>query len=310
MTVLFFKPIPKIAIWGKDIVKKYFNYDEFPDNVGQAWVFSAQKGEATICINGEHKGKDLYTLWKNNQEIFGNKEGEFPVIISLVAPNDDLSIQVHPDEQAAKKIGYPMGKNEAWYFIEAPVLSSIIYGHHAKDKAELQAYIQDEKWLELIKHLPVKKDDFVYLPAGLLHALKKGNIVYEVQQSTDITYRFFDYHRKDDKGNERDLHLEQAIDCLSYDSELMKNKITPQIEKSENLCKVTYINNDSFTVTKLEINGGSRYIDVENYQLATVISGNGKVDVADVIVGSNFLIPINTEVKFTGDMVIMMTTKS
>ena len=309
MTVLFFKPIPKIAIWGKDVVKKYFNYDELPDNVGQAWVFSAQKDDATICINGKHKGKNLHTLWKNHQEIFGNKEGDFPVIISLVGPNDDLSIQVHPDEQAAQKIGYPIGKNEAWYFIEAPDQSSIVYGHHAKDKAELQACIQAEKWLELIKHLPVKKDDFVYLPAGLLHALKKGNIVYEVQQSTDITYRFFDYHRKDTEGNERELHLEQAIDCLSYDSELMKNKINPQIEKSENLCKVTYINNDSFTVTKLEINGKSQYIDAKNYQLATVIRGAGKVDTADVIVGSNFLIPINTEVKFTGDMVIMMTTK-
>ncbi|MFV0394885.1 MAG: type I phosphomannose isomerase catalytic subunit [Coprobacillaceae bacterium] len=308
MSVLFFKPIPKVTIWGTDIVKDYFQYNEFPDNVGQAWAFSGQQGDATICLSEPYVGKDLYTLWNEHQELFGNKKGEFPVIISLVGPNDDLSIQVHPDSEYAKKIGYPMGKNEAWYFLEAPTPSDIVYGHIAKDKEDLQSYIKQEKWMELIKHLPVKKDDFVYLPAGLLHALKKDNIVYEIQQATDITYRFFDYHRKDEKGNERELHLQQAIDCLSYNPEEMKNSIHPKIENYENLKKTTYIQNDSFTVTKVDVTGKTKYKD-ENYQLATVVRGTGRVDNQEVCVGSNFLIPINTEVTFEGNMVIMMTTK-
>ena len=105
--------------------------------------------------------------------------------------------------------------------------ANIVYGHHAKDEKELRKYIQEDRWDELIKHLDVHPGDFVYLPAGLLHALKKGSIVYEIQQATDITYRFYDYHRKDAAGNERELHLEQAIDCLSYDPKEMENHIQP-----------------------------------------------------------------------------------
>lgn len=308
MSVLFFKPIYKKAIWGKTLVKEYFHYDEFPDGVGQAWAFSGQPQESTICINGPFKGKTLFELWNEHQELFGNKEGIFPVIISLVGPEDDLSIQVHPNEEYAKKIGFPSGKNEAWYFIEANEDASIVYGHNAKDKSDLQAYIEQDKWYDLIRYLKVKKDDFVYLPASLLHALKKGSIVYEIQEATDITYRFFDYHRKDDKGNERQLHLQQAIDCLSYDQEMMKNNVQPVIEQAENYTKTTYIHNDSFTVTKVEVSGRSGFVD-QNYQLATVIRGNGKVEDIEVSVGDNFLIPINTNIIVDGQMTIMMTTK-
>jgi mannose-6-phosphate isomerase len=309
MPVLFFKPIPKVTVWGKDIVKEYFHYDFFPDKVGQAWAFSAQQGDATICLSEPYQNIDLYTLWKEHQELFGYKKGDFPVIISLVGPNDDLSIQVHPDTIYAKKQGYTMGKNEAWYFIDTPVDSNIVYGHHAKDKADLLSYIEKEKWLDLITYLPVRKDDFVYLPAGLLHALRKGNIVYEIQQATDVTYRFFDYHRKDEHGEERELHLEQATDCLSYDPKKMENTIVPKIEELKNMCKTVYIHNDSFSVTKLEIMGESIYEDENTYQLASVIRGKGEVDGKPIMIGSNFLIPIRTQVTFTGEMVIMMTTK-
>lgn len=308
MAILFFKPIPKISVWGKDIVKDYFHYPEFPDNVGQAWAFSGQKGDATICLSDPYKGKDLYQLWQENKELFGYQQGEFPVIISLVGPNDDLSIQVHPDYEYAKKQGYVSGKNEAWYFIETPTLADIIYGHQAKDKEDLLSYIKKDQWMPLVKTLPVTKDDFVYLPAGLLHALRKGNIVYEIQQATDVTYRFYDYHRKDEMGKERELHLEQAIDCLSYDSKIMKNKVKPIIEQGKNICKTVYIQNESFTVTKLEVTGEAVFKD-DIYQLATVIRGYGKADQTAVMVGSNFLIPINTEVVLSGNMVIMMTTK-
>ena len=308
MSILFFKPIYKKAIWGKTLVKEYFNYDEFPDGVGQAWAFSGQPQESTVCINGPYAGQTLYTLWNEHQELFGNKEGVFPLIISLVGPEDDLSIQVHPDIEYAKKIGCPSGKNEAWYFIEANVDASIVYGHNALDRDNLQEYIDQNKWYDLIRYLKVKKDDFVYLPAGLLHALKKGSVVYEIQEATDITYRFFDYQRIDDKGNQRELHLQQAIDCLSYDKEMMKNNIQPIVEQKEHYSKTTYIHNDSFTVSKVEVHGKGAFID-QNYQLATIIRGSGKVDNKEVTVGDNFLIPITTTITIEGQMTIMMTTK-
>lgn len=308
MSVLFFKPIPKYTIWGTDLVKDYFNYNEFSFGVGQAWAFSAQKEESTVCVSDPYRGRTLYDLWKDNQELFGFKKDEFPVIISLVGPADDLSIQVHPDKNYAKTIGYNNGKNEAWYFIEADEDADIVYGHKAKDKNDLNKYIENDKWYELIDHLKVKKDDFVYLPAGLLHALKKGSIVYEIQQSTDITYRFFDYNRVDDHGNKRELHINEAVDCLSYDKELMKNDIKPKISKYNTYTLTEYISNDSFTVSKLEVGGVCDYKN-DNYQLATVIRGSGSVDESKLSVGDNFLIPINSKIKLSGQMTIMMTTK-
>lgn len=308
MSVLFFKPIPRFALWGNTLVKEYFKYDEFPNGVGQAWAFSGQEQDSTICLSEPYQGKTLYELWQNHQELFGHKEGNFPVIISLVGPEDDLSIQVHPDKEHAKKVGFPSGKNEAWYFIEAKEDASIVYGHNAKDKEDLQGYIDQEKWYDLIRHLKVHKDDFVYLPAGLLHALKAGSIVYEIQEATDITYRFFDYHRKDEQGNERELHLQQAIDCLSYDPTMMENNITPKVVEEGNMVKTTYLHNESFTVTKLEVDGACQFVDT-NYQLATIVKGVGTVDGKSIGVGDNFLIPIDTNVSFDGKLTIMMTTK-
>lgn len=308
MSVLFFKPIARKALWGKTLVRDYFNYNDFPDGVGQAWAFSGQKDNSTVCKSEPYVGKTLYELWHNNKELFGNKTGEFPLIISLVAPQEDLSIQVHPNEEYAKKIGYESGKNEAWYFIESAKNASIVYGHIAKNKDDIYKYINNEEWDKLVCHLKVNEGDFVYLPAGLLHALKAGNIVYEIQQATDITYRFFDYHRKDNNGNERELQLEQAIDCLSYDKDMMKTKVNKKVIKDKNWNKTTYISNHSFTVTKLEVLDKCNFSD-NNYQLATVVKGNGKVDNQIISVGDNFLIPINNKVEFIGNMTIMMTTK-
>lgn len=308
MSVLFFKPIPRPAIWGHTLVKDYFHYQDFPDGIGQSWSFSAQKNASTVCMSQPYQGKTLLELWQNHQELFGHPNEDFPVIISLVAPEDDLSLQVHPDDEHAEKVGFFSGKNEAWYFIEAKENANIVYGHLAKDEQDLRQYIKADRWDDLIQYLDVHPDDFVYLPAGLLHALKKGSIVYEIQQATDITYRFYDYHRKDEQGNERELHLEQAINCLSYDPAAMKNDIHPVITKGNYYEQTVFMSNESFTVTKLEITGCCDY-QYDNYQLATVVKGEGTVDGQTVKIGESFLIPINTKVQFNGHMTIMMTTK-
>lgn len=308
MGVLFFKPIPRSALWGKTLVKEYFHYDDFPDGIGQAWAFSGQKEASTVCINGPFKGQTLFTLWKEHQELFGYKQGHFPVIISLVGPQEDLSIQVHPDSVYASSHGLPSGKNEAWYFIEAKLEASIVYGHHARDKEDLQRYIEENKWYDLIRYLKVKKDDFVYLPASLLHALKAGSVVYEIQEATDVTYRFFDYQRTDEQGKQRELHLQQAIECLSYDPKMMENKVQPIVVTNDQYTRTTYMSNESFTVSKLEIDGVCPFSDT-NYQLATVIRGQGTVDSKEISVGDNFLIPVDTAITLAGQMTIMMTTK-
>lgn len=308
MSILFFKPIPRKALWGKTLVKDYFDYNDFDDGIGQAWAFSAQIDYSNKCITEPYVGKTLLELWQNHQELFGHPEEEFPVIISLVGPQEDLSIQVHPDDAYAHREGLPSGKNEAWYFIEAKDNYNIVYGHHAKDKDDLSKYVQQEKWNDLIKYLDVKKGDFVYLPAGLLHALREGSIVYEIQQAVDVTYRFYDYHRKDDKGKERELHLHEAIDCLSYNPLDMENNIMPQVRKYKNCQETIFISNESFTVTQLIIDG-EYHCRYSNYQLVTIVKGEGLVNNHKVKLGDNFLIPQNTDINICGKMILMMTTK-
>ena len=202
-------------------------------------------------------------------------------------------------EQAVRR-GYPMGKNEAWYFIRCREGASIVYDHFMQDPDQMRAYVEAERWDEIPKHRKVQDGDFVYIPAGMMHAMGKGVIVYEIQQSTDVTYRFYDYHRKDQNGRERHLDLEDAIECLHYKEEVN----VPEPVQDGPL--TTYIRNDSFTVAKLEVKGRMTWT-TEPYRLATVTEGSGTADGIPVREGSSFLIPAGESVQLDGSMCIMMT---
>ena len=255
MAVLKTVPIERSALWGGTLLREYFCYPWFGDAIGQSWSFSGQQGDSNIIENGEYKGKTLRELWREAPQLFHSRFNEFPVIVSLVAPLDDLSIQIHPNAEVARTEGFATGKNEAWFFLEAAEGGDIVYGHHADDERKMREMIAQDRWGELVDHLPVKKGDFVYLPAGILHALRKGSIVYEIQQATDITYRFFDYHRKDAQGNERPLHLEKAIACVDYS--LSRKDAHPPVEVAmlPSGVMTTFIRKESFCVNRFEIQG-------------------------------------------------------
>lgn len=310
MGVLFFKAIPRPAIWGHTKVRDFFGYDDFPEGIGQSWSFSAQDGEglSTVCIKGGFKGKTLKELWEKHQELFGHPGEDFPVIISLVGPEDDLSIQVHPDDEHAQKIGYKRGKNEAWFFIESDPGASIVYGQKTKNKEELQEMINQDKWDDIYKKYPVADGDFVYLPAGCLHAMGKGNVVYEIQQSTDITYRFYDYHRKDKDGNERQLHVKQSIDVTTvpykpYD-------LAKQVEETiENGTRKELVSSNYLTLNKYDMTGYNKVKNDKPFQLVSIIEGQGTVEGKEVKKGDHFVVCSDQkEVDFDGTMTVMICT--
>lgn len=310
MGVLFFKAIPRPAIWGHTKVRDFFGYDDFPEGIGQSWSFSAQDGEglSTVCIKGGFKGKTLKELWEKHQELFGHPGEDFPVIISLVGPEDDLSIQVHPDDEHAQKIGYKRGKNEAWFFIESDPGASIVYGQKTKNKEELQEMINQDKWDDIYKKYPVADGDFVYLPAGCLHAMGKGNVVYEIQQSTDITYRFYDYHRKDKDGNERQLHVKQSIDVTTvpykpYD-------LAKQVEETiENGTRKELVSSNYLTLNKYDMTGYNKVKNDKPFQLVSIIEGQGTVEGKEVRKGDHFVVCSDQkEVDFDGTMTVMICT--
>ena len=309
MAVLKTVPIQRPALWGGTLLREYFRYPWFGDAIGQSWSFSGQPGDSNVIENGEYQGKTLRELWQQAPQLFNSRFNEFPVIISLVAPMDDLSIQIHPNAEVARTEDFATGKNEAWFFLEAAEGSDIVYGHHAANERQLRDMIAQDRWGELVDHLPVKKGDFVYLPAGILQALRKGSIVYEIQQATDVTYRFFDYHRKDAQGNERPLHLEKAIACVDYG--LSRKDAHPPIQVAALTAgtMTTYIRNESFCVSRFEVHG-TQALRFSGYQLFTVVEGSGMADELPLETGINFLLPAGDSVTLKGELTLMATCES
>ncbi len=308
--LLFTKPIPRPAIWGGTLLREYFHYPDFPEGIGQSWSFSAQEGngKSNVIVGGPFDGKTLLTVWQQSPELFQSRWNRFPVIISLVAPEDDLSIQIHPNDAIAAEAGYSSGKNEAWYFLEAQEGASIVYGQRTKNLAQLRQLIMQDRWQDIIEYMPVRQGDFVYLPAGMLHALKKGSVVYEIQQATDVTYRFFDYHRKDAQGQERPLQLEQAIHCVDFS--LTQNAVhRPMHVMASNAISITeFIKNESFCVRKYEVNG-TEAMHFDHYELLTCVAGEGTLNGNSVHIGESCLVTVDSTVGFTGNMVIMSTAE-
>jgi mannose-6-phosphate isomerase len=309
MAVFMTRPIERPALWGGTLLREYFHYPWFGSQIGQSWSFSGQADASNLIENGPYGGMTLRELWQEEPKLFNSRFTELPVIISLVAPMDDLSIQIHPNAEVARMQGYATGKNEAWYFLEAAEDGDIVYGHHAKDERELRAMIAQDRWDELVAHLPVQKGSFVYLPAGMLHALRKGSIVYEIQQATDVTYRFYDYHRKDTEGHERPLHLPQAIACVDYSLSMKDAHPQAHVEQLPAAKVTTFIQNDSFCVRKFEVTG-TQLLRFDSYQLFTVVDGEGFADDLPVALGVSFLLPAYDTVTLSGSMTLMATCES
>ena len=307
MAVLFFEPIARPALWGKTLVRDYFGYHGMPEGTGQTWAFSCDEKGSNICQSEPYRGMTLKQLWEEHPEIFGRNGKPFPVIISLVGPEEGLSVQVHPDTVLAQKEGYPFGKNEAWYFLDCPENAEIVYGHTAENEEEFRRLAEEDRWDELLCHLPVKAEDFVYAPAGVVHAVGKGCVTYEIQQATDVTYRLYDYHRVGSDGKERPLHFEKGLECVKYDPALWSDAVVPVTENGPESSLTVFISNESFTVRRLSVSGTCVF-QMKNYQLATVVSGIGKADGITVSIGDSFVIPQNERVVFSGNMTVMMTT--
>ena len=304
MSLYFTKPIARTAIWGGNRLATEFGYSNMTDHIGQCWAFSCQEGNESPLEGGSTLGD----LWRGHPEFFNSRYERFPFIISLVAPVDDLSIQIHPNDAIAKLHGYPSGKNEAWVFLKAPHCGSIVYGQHTRNEKELREAIASDEWERIIAHLPVKKDDFVYVPAGMLHALSAGCVAYEIQQATDVTYRFYDYHRKDAAGNERPLHMQEAVSCVDF--AFGDKNATPRSQRIEtqNVTITAFIQCDSFCIRRFDIHGKTQ-LSFPTYQLMTVADGTGIVNGFKVQKGSNFLLPANETLDAEGTFTLMVTSE-
>lgn len=306
---MFLKPVFQEKIWGGSRLRSVFGFDIPNDKIGEDWAISAHPHGVSVVENGEYQGQKLDELWQNHKELFGNPtEPVFPLLIKILDAEDELSVQVHPDDAYGMKHEGELGKTECWYIIDAEPGAEIIYGHHAKTREELAEMIQEGRWDDLLKKIPVKKGDFFYVPSGTIHAIGKGIMILETQQSSDTTYRVYDYDRKDANGNTRELHIQQSIDVTTVPA------ITPQIQMKEvrkgNSSIVTYLETEFFNVYEWDIKGITSFKKQAPYTLATVIDGAGELVVNEKIYpltkGASFILPNDvTEWTVQGELSII-----
>ncbi|MFY1066577.1 mannose-6-phosphate isomerase, class I [Enterococcus sp. AD013-P3] len=294
MEPLFMKPVFQEKIWGGNKLHTVFNFDLPSDKIGEDWAISAHPHGVSVVENGEFAGKQLDDLWKNHQELFGHQsEPVFPLLIKILDAEDDLSVQVHPDDAYGLKHEGELGKTECWYIIDAEPGAEIIYGHHAQTREELAEMINDGRWDDLLTRVPVKKGDFYYVPSGTIHAIGKGIMILETQQSSDTTYRVYDYDRTDDQGNPRELHIQQSIDVTTVPALTPETNVTEV--KHGSSAVVTYLKTDFFNVYEWQVRGSLDLKAGAAYTLMTVIDGFGKLIVDnksyDMAKGTSCIIP-------------------
>ena len=313
---IFLEPVFQERIWGGKKLQTLYDYEIPNDQIGEAWVISAHKNGPSKIINGPLAGQSLLKTWEEYPVLFGKKnaEGDFPLLVKVLDANDNLSVQVHPDDVYAREVeDEQYGKTECWYILDCEEDSEIIYGHSAQTAEEFQQKVDTGQWDELLERVKVKKGDFFYVPSGTIHAIGKGIVILEIQQSSDITYRVYDYDRKDDTGNPRDLHIESAIEVTNFPhTHEQYEKIE---ERIEGLASTKLIQEEYFTVYHWELNGEVSTPLVPDYLLVSVIHGEGEIIVNDQVYpikkGDHFIIPATIEeYKITGKMELVVAHES
>ncbi len=306
---LFLKPVFQEKIWGGSRLRSVFGFDIPNDKIGEDWAISTHPHGVSVVENGPFKGWKLDDLWKEHKELFGHPtEPVFPLLIKILDAEDDLSVQVHPDDAYGMAHEGELGKTECWYIIDAEPGAEIIYGHHAKTREELAEMIQDSRWDDLLKKVPVKKGDFFYVPSGTIHAIGKGIMILETQQSSDTTYRVYDYDRKDDQGNTRELHIQQSVDVTTVPAKAPELQIKEIRQGNSSI--VTYVETEFFNVYEWDIKGITSFKKQAPYTLMTVIDGAGELVIDNQTYplekGTSAILPSDiTEWKVQGELSII-----
>ncbi|PQC32020.1 mannose-6-phosphate isomerase, class I [Enterococcus mundtii] len=306
---LFLKPVFQEKIWGGSRLRSMFGFDIPNDKIGEDWAISAHPHGVSVVENGPFKGWKLDDLWKEHKELFGHPtEPVFPLLIKILDAEDDLSVQVHPDDAYGMAHEGELGKTECWYIIDAEPGAEIIYGHHAKTREELAEMIKDSRWDDLLKKVPVKKGDFFYVPSGTIHAIGKGIMILETQQSSDTTYRVYDYDRKDDQGNTRELHIQQSVDVTTVPAKAPELQIKEIRQGNSSI--VTYLETEFFNVYEWDIKGITSFKKQAPYTLMTVIDGAGELVIDNQTYplekGTSAILPSDiTEWKVQGELSII-----
>ena len=255
---LKFTPIYKDKIWGGNKIKTILNKD-FGDlpNCGESWELSGVEGNISVVSNGYLAGNSLEEMIEVymgdlvGDQVFESFGMEFPLLIKFIDANDDLSIQVHPNDELAKERHNAFGKTEMWVVLQADPGSKLQAGFNQQvDKDEYLEKLENNELTDILNFEEVSPGDVYFIPAGRVHAIGKGILLAEIQQTSDITYRIYDYDRKDAQGKQRELHTDLALNAIDFTLfPEYKSHYQPILNESIELVKCKY-----FTTNTLEIN--------------------------------------------------------
>ncbi|OIQ21207.1 type I phosphomannose isomerase catalytic subunit [Lacinutrix sp. MedPE-SW] len=256
---LTFNPVYSYRIWGGDKLKTVLNKKYSQESIGESWEISDVKDNETLVSNGNLKGKTLKELINTfkadfvGEKVYNSFGNDFPLLIKFIDAKTPLSIQVHPSNELAKARHNSFGKNEMWYVMQAEKDAELIVGFNKEIKQEqYKQHLKDNTLKEILNIEKVKSGDTFYIPTGRVHAIGAGVLLAEIQQTSNITYRIYDYDRVDKKtGEKRELHTDLALDAIDYN--LYKNYKTEY--KTETNTPSPLVNSPYFKTNILNIQG-------------------------------------------------------
>ncbi len=314
--ILFMNPVFSHTIWGGDKLRTKYGFDEPGNDIGECWAIAAHpSGDGTIA-EGSYAGEKLSAVYRNHPELFQTGDvttapaDRFPLLIKIIDAKDDLSIQVHPDDAyAGVHENGSLGKTECWYILDCKENATIVVGHNAGTREELSEMIDEGRFEDLIRELPIRPGDFIQIDPGTVHAIKGGTTILETQQSSDITYRLYDYGRLQN-GKPRPLHLQQSKDVITVPAASAAESILHDTD-SMDVTGVKELKTCPFySVYRVNV-AGSLALDVEKpYVLMTVCRGEGSVNGHALHMGDSFILPSGLgRVALDGNMQILASSE-
>lgn len=271
-----FQPILKERIWGGTKLRDLLHKPITSAITGESWEISTVPGDVSVVANGVFAGVDLNTLIQQNPEgLLGKKVmtqygSQFPLLFKFLDAREDLSIQVHPNDALAKARHNSFGKTEMWYVMQADATAQLIVGF--KEDSNATAYqnaLNHHQVVDLLQQYPVQKGDVFFLETGTVHAIGAGTLIAEIQQTSDITYRIYDFDRRDAQGNLRELHTELALDAINYN----KTSSKQNYDRIPNVANVM-VDCPFFTTALLPLNGkASCNRSGESFTVVMVVEG-------------------------------------
>ena len=312
MAILKLKPSCKDYLWGGTRLMTEFGKEYDGDKLAETWELSCHPDGPSYVANGEYAGETLseYILMEG-KKVTGTHSrhySQFPLLIKFIDAKDDLSIQVHPDDEYAMKNEGQYGKTEMWYIVDCEEGASLYYGFSREvSKEEFEKRIKNKTLLEVLNKVEVHKGDVLFIEPGTIHAIGKGNLIAEIQENSNVTYRVYDYGRKDANGKERDLHIEKALQVTKRVPILRKKSFEPHI-----------VDCDYFMVDKVVLDGQRMKkifgeIDKTSFTSLLVLDGTGKVqsgeECVEVQKGDSVFITANAgEYEMEGKFEALLTT--